>query len=461
VTSGLLSSHPASFRDPSGTIFLHGESILRSISPTYASTYTHLNESGLFKALVEKKMLVSHTELDEKEFTEVEFWKVIAPEKIPFISYPYEWTFQQLKDAALLTLKIQSLALDHGMSLKDASAYNIQFLRGRPILIDTLSFDLLTPNRPWVAYRQFCQHFLAPLACMAYGDSRISILLRDFIDGLPLELAADLLPFRTRLSPGLLLHLHLHARAQRRKVERSGPAPRFSDIAMRGILDSLTSSVSRLRPARRASSWTEYYDTFSYSEALFETKRRTVQSWLEKIRPENLWDLGANTGVFARLASGMNIPTIAFDLDPASVELMYTRQKKEKDSCLLPLVMDLTNPSPSLGWHHRERQSLLDRGPAHTVLALALIHHLAIGNNVPLHAIASFFADAGKFLILEFVPKEDSMVQQMLRHRKDIFDTYSEEHCVRSFEKWFAIQERVPLEENGRTLFLMRRRNEP
>src|SRR5215216_6396727 len=206
----------ASFRDPSGFLFARDGVLYRQVNRKYEQEYTRLMESGLYDKLVKAGLLVSHVEVDHAPAEAALAYKIIQPERVPFISYPYEWSFGQLKDAALATLSIQRRALKVGMSLKDASAYNIQFVRGKATLIDTLSFEIYKEGQPWVAYRQFCQHFLAPLALMATRDIRLNQLLRVYIDGIPLDLASELLPGKTRLNFGLLTHVHLHASAQKR-----------------------------------------------------------------------------------------------------------------------------------------------------------------------------------------------------------------------------------------------------
>ena len=206
----------ASFRDPSGFLFTRNGILYRQINRAYAEDYARLMDSGLYEKLVKANLLIPHVEVDQAPAEKEAAFKVVQPERAPFISYPYEWSFSQLKDAALATLSIHKRALKLGMSLKDASAYNIQFVRGKAMLIDTLSFEIYKEGEPWIAYKQFCQHFLAPLALMSYRDIRLNQLLRIYIDGVPLDLASALLPFRTKLNFGLLTHIHVHADSQKR-----------------------------------------------------------------------------------------------------------------------------------------------------------------------------------------------------------------------------------------------------
>jgi hypothetical protein len=456
---------PSSFRDPSGSLFVRDGVLLRLVNEVYARHYEHLMQSGLYRDLVEKGLLVAHEEID---MPDVAAYKVLRPERVPFISYPYEWSFHQLQDAALTTLRIQRRALKFGMSLKDASAYNIQFVDGKPILIDTLSFEIYHEGEPWVAYRQFCQHFLAPLALMSYREARLGQLLRVYVDGIPLDLAAKLLPWRTRLRLGLLIHIYWHAKAQekfadrpeakqaaqRRRAGRGGMSLR----SLRGLVDSLTDVTAGLNWEPRASAWANYYQDNSYTSEAMADKLRVVSEYLDAVKPTSVWDLGANTGRFSQLAWQKGASTIALDVDPACVDILYREQVKKGCGGILPLVMDLTNPSPGLGWAHRERQSLVERGPADTVLALALIHHLAISNNVPLDMVASFLSSICRSLIIEFVPKTDQQVQRLLASREDVFADYNEEQFERCLGQYFVIRRRERLKESERTVYLMEKR---
>jgi hypothetical protein len=385
---------------------------------------------------------------------------VLKPEQVPFVSYPYEWSFSQLKDAALTTLLIQKKALEFGMCLKDCSAYNIQFFKGSPVFIDTLSFERYEEGKPWVAYRQFCQHFLAPLALMSHRDVRLGQLSRVHLDGVPLDLASRLLPGRTRLSFSLLFHVHLHARSQSRYAARQIDTKRHrvSRLGLVGIVDSLESAVRKMRWHPGGTEWGEYYQDTNYSTAAFEHKKQIVAEFLGRIKPGNVWDLGANTGVFSRLASQMGVPTISFDIDPAAVERNYLDCRRDSETNILPLLLDLTNPSPGIGWQSRERASLLDRGPADTLLALALVHHLAISNNVPLGKVAEFLAGICEWLIIEFVPKSDSQVKRLLATREDIFPRYDQGAFESDFGQYFAIQRSAKTRESERTLYLMEKR---
>ena len=451
----------ASYKDPSGFVFQRNGQLLRQINQCYREDFEALNQSGLYSALVDSGRLVSHEPIDAPFEDPTVGWKVIRPRKIDFISYPYEWSFSQLRDAALLTLAIQKQAMEHGLSLKDATAFNVQFDAGNPILIDTLSFEGYEEGKPWVAYRQFCKHFLAPLALMSLRDVRLGQLLRTNLDGVPLDLASSLLPFSSRLKFSLMVHLHLHAKMDRKHAATTDTPATTRTLGrtqLLGIVESLESAVKSLKWDPGGTEWADYYRDTNYSSAAMEHKRKLVSEFIDAAAPKNVWDLGANIGEFSRLAGDRGIDTIAFDIDPAAVEKNYLHVRQQNEKHLLPLLMDLTNPSPALGWNHAERMSLADRGPADLVLALALIHHLAISANVPLGHIARFLHRLARNLIIEFVPKSDSQVARLLVVRKDIFDQYTQEQFESQFRQYFDIDRSEPIAESQRVLYLMRRR---
>jgi len=452
----------SSFRDPSGFVFIEDGVLYRSIAICYKDNYEHATKSGLYEQLMSKRMLVPHHEIDSTK-NSAEIYKVITPEKILFISYPYEWCFSELKDAALLTLEIQKLALEKNMSLKDASAYNIQFQQGKPIFIDTLSFEKYEGGSPWQGYRQFCQHFLAPLVLMSYCDLRSNQLSRLFIDGIPLDLASSLLPLRSFFNPSVVSHIHLHARSQwkyahtKEHSSREVYIPRKNLIAFIHYLDLF---VRNLRPIKQKTEWQHYYKDTNYSDLSFDLKKRIVDDFLEIIKPKIAWDIGANSGEFSRVASDRGIDTISFDVDPVAVEINYLETKQRNEKNLLPLVLDITNPSPAIGWNNEERPSLTERNNADIVLALALVHHLAISNNFPLGMIAEYFGRIAPHLVIEFVPKDDSQVKRLLTSRKDIFPEYTEQKFEEEFGKYFLIRQKKEIGDSKRHLYLMSRRHD-
>ncbi len=469
-TTSTVSLDAASFRDPSGAIFTHQGKLYRTVNARYQDHYDQLMD-GLYQELVDEGLLIAHKEVSATDGLPQTAYKVIQPTVVPFISYPYEWSFSQLQDAALLTLKIQRIAMKHGMSLKDASAYNVQFLNGQPIFIDTLSFEAYK-NVPWVAYKQFCQHFLAPLALMCHTDLRLQDLLQTNIDGIPLDLASTLLPTKTKLQPGLLMHIHLHGRSQVSHasdgaVAAQGQAPKttaaMSSQALLGLIGSLEGAVTKLKPKGQQTEWASYYvNNNNYVDAAMKHKQELVRGYVQKLKAKTALDVGANTGLFSMIAADEGAFTLAMDIDPLATEGLYRHLNREGDvrqERILPLVVDITQPSPALGWNNQERTSILDRTSVDVVLALAVVHHLAIPNNIPLDMIAQVFARMSKKgLVVEFIPKEDSQVKILLATREDIFNNYTKEGFEAAFNRYFKIKQVEPIKKSKRFLYLMEKK---
>lgn len=449
--------HSASFRDPSGFVYWRDGNIYRQVSKSFTPEFESILNSGLLQGLMKDRLLLPFEVVDLSLRESAEAGMVLQPKRLDWVSYPYEWGFGQWKDAALCTLENCRRALDAGFILKDATSFNIQFYRGKPTLIDTLSFEKYEEGQPWIAYRQFCQHFLAPLALMAYIDPRLGAMLQSHTDGIPLDLAAKMLPSKAKWNFGLRTHIEMHARAN--SGTASGPARPMSKLALLALLDSLKRTVESLRWEPKGTEWADYYSDTNYSDKAEAAKRAIVEEFLAQVpdSAKTCWDLGANDGSFSRLALKRGLLTVGWDIDRGAVENGYRWALGEKREDYLPLTLDLTNPSPSIGWSLKERDSFLARGPVDVVLALALIHHLAIGNNVPLPLVAEFFGEIGSWLIVEFVPASDSQVQKMLVARKDIFGEYDIEHFESAFQTQFEIVEKRAVTDSQRTIYLMRR----
>lgn len=455
----------ASFRDPDGFIFHKNREIYRQINKQAADDFEFFISSHLYDELAEQEKIIKFSDADISYSIEPEtVYKIIKPEKIPFISYPYEWSFSQLKDAALLTLDIQRKAVEKGMSLKDASAYNIQFLGCRPLHIDTLSFEKLQEGKPWVAYGQFCRHFLAPLALCAYKDIRLNLLLKNHLDGIPLDMASKLLPFSSYFNLSVLVHLHLHSKAETKysalNIDLKDNKKKIDKLGLLGILDSLESAVSSLKMKNIDTEWSNYYEETNYTQESFNHKKIIVDELIKTAPKEKgiAIDFGANNGAFSRLLSKHGFYTIAMDMDLVTVEKNFHQCKKDNEKNILPLVMDLFNPSPSIGWMQQERKGLMERCNADLGLALALIHHLAISNNLPFYKIAEFFYENVKNLIIEFVPKHDSQVQKMLLNRGNTFENYTEEMFDKNFARYFNIKEKINIKHSLRKIYLMEKK---
>jgi len=453
----IVENIPSSFRDPSGNLFYYSGALYRKIHYSYKENYDQFMNSGLYKFLCENNFLIRHNEVLLEEIQLDDTYKIIKPDIIEFVSYPYEWCFSQLKHAALLTLNIQKIALNYGMSLKDCSAYNVQFHEGKSIFIDTLSFEKYEEGKPWVAYRQFCQHFLGPLALMSCKDVRLNQLLRVHIDGIPLDLVHSLLPRRTYFMFGLLLHIHLHAHTQKKfqnkTIQKNKYKMRRSSLL--GLIGNLESLINKINWTPEGTQWADYYEFSNYSDIAIKHKEKVVGEIFDKFDPGVVLDLGSNNGHFSRLVSKKAKKVISLDADPACVEKNYLENIKNNQTKVISLLVDLINPSPGIGWQNRERLSFFERAKADTAIALALIHHLAISNNVPLNYIADFFHKICKFLIIEFIPKSDSQLQRLLYLREDVFPDYTRQGFESEFMKYFSIQDSIIIDDSDRILYFM------
>ena len=451
----------ASFRDPAGFVFRREGTLYRQVDGSYREHYDHLMASGLHDALAERGWLVRHEEVETALAAAPGAYRVIRPEPVPFVSYPFEWSFGQLRDAALLTLDIMREALARGMILRDGTAFNVQFRGSRPVFIDTLSLGRYRDGQPWYGYRQFCEFFLAPLALMARRDVRLGGLLRRFPNGLPLDMASALLDAGSKLRLGLLLHIHLHARAQRRFADAPATARRVERRTLERMVEHLRQVVEGLRWEPAGTVWADYEETHGYSESAAASKQRLVGDLLARVRPRTVWDLGANTGAFSRVAADLGATVVAVEGDAGAAERHYGRLRAAADERVLPLVVDLLDPTPRTGWASEERMSLADRGPADAVLALALIHHLTLGGNVPLARVAEFLARVGRNLIVEWVPPDDPQAKRLVAHRPEAPLAYTRDAFDAAFDAHFVTVAHAPVDASGRVLFLMERRVAP
>lgn len=451
--------HEASFRDPSGFVFHDGQILRRAINPIYFPQYKKLTESGFYNTLISNGLLIPHAETSVSEEQ-----IIITPEEIPFITNPYEWGFEQYKHAALHTLKIQKFALSKGFILKDASAYNITFHKGKPIFIDTLSFDFYEEGAPWRAYKQFITHFLGPLVLAKYHGTEIFKMMQTHIDGIPVKLIASLLPSRTKLSSVLYPNIHLLAKMENKHNEdykAETKIARLSKKAQLNILESLFDYIKNLGQKEK-SEWGDYYSKTNYDEKAFGEKKKLITDWVTLLQPKKLIDVGGNDGTFARTVQHLVPHIIVTDIDSNAVDFNYKQIQKNKEENLLAFVCDVLQPAPGIGFNNTERNSLLERlkdfAPDVT-MALALIHHITLSGNVPFEKSARFFASFSKQLIIEFPTPEDSWVQSLLVRKREFkahFDFYNEENFEAGFSEYFQLEKKVMVPGTQRILYLLK-----
>ena len=459
---GTMKANAASFRDPAGQVFESDGEIYRAIFEPGVADYRSAVEDGIYDRLITKNYLVSHQEVDASNIDAPGTVVCLQHPRLPMVSYPWEWPFSTLKQAALSHLRIMEYLVPRGYWLRDANAFNIQFEGGRFKLIDTLSIGRREPDKPWVAYKQFCSQFLAPLAVAAKTDIRLLNLWRAYMEGLPLDLAVKLLPASARFNPRLYLHLYLHARMQQSSDSKDDlhdtkrKSVSMSDTALLGLVRSLRKLVDSLEYNPSSKIWQGYTEIRTYDDEGVAAKSRFVTQAIEKLQPRIVWDFGGNTGEFSEIAASSGAFVVSVDSDPACTEYLQRRiNSGESTGQILPLTMDLANPSPGLGFNQIERGGLRERGPADLLLALALIHHLVFSSSVPLGRVAEWFSQLSRRLLIEFVPETDPMVRKLLVNRGEDHLPYSLEVFRNAFLDYFDIETEEQL-NNNRRLFVLK-----
>jgi hypothetical protein len=455
--SNIFIHHPSSYRDPSGFIFEKNGVLLRQVNIFYKEHFDHFIKSGCYDQLVKKGLLIPHENLQENLTGNSEYYTTLKPERIEFISYPYEWSFDMLKDAAILTLQLVKEALQFEMVLKDATPYNIQWHKGKFIFIDTLSFEKYEQT-PWIAYRQFCESFLGLLLIMHYSKKQLTELQISWPNGIPLDIIQSLLPKRSRFSLYTYLHIHLHAKYSLKRSEKPEKRKSFSKQKLLNLISSLEVLINKLKTPNQKSTWSEYYEEASQRNDYLEQKKKIIAGWVNEMNGiKTAIDLGANEGEFSKLLAEKNIYTIAADFDPYCINELYRQIKNTGEKNIQPIVLDLSIPSPAIGVHNKERNSFIDRTNVELVLALALIHHLVISKNIPFEMIAETLQEIGQNLILEFIPKEDEKIKLMLSRKKDMYTNYDEVNFVKEFEKYYTVIDKKTIPGTGRILYLMQK----
>jgi len=460
-----MGADSGSFRDPWGLVFCKNGHIYRSIFEPGVKDFDQARHAGIYDKLIEAGYLIDHDQVDKVDSAPEGTIYCLKHPRLPMISYPWEWCFSMLKKAALMHLEIMEMLLPKNFWLRDASAFNVQFDGSKLRLIDTLSIGLRMPDSPWVAYGQFCSHFLAPLAMAAYCDIRTLSFWRNYIDGYPLDLVTKMLPFWRKYRPGLMMHLVMHARAQimadrKENVgkDRSLKSVKVRDRGLLGLIRSLRRTIEGITWKRYSRIWEDYGDLRNYSDKDVSEKADFVKEVIHRIKPGIVWDLGANTGEFSIIAASQGAFVVSIDSDPACTEHLYRRsQQLEGHQRILPLTMDIANPSPGLGWNSKERLSLIERGPADLTLALALIHHLVFSSCIPIMHVARWLADLSTYLLVEFVPPSDPMVRKLSENRRGEHLPYSFEMFQSTFERFFFFEDKITL-QNGRLIYLCKRR---
>ena len=469
--AGLRLDH-GSFRDPAGYVFFFDEQTYRALDASSFSLVQELERGGVLSELSSRGYLINTRVIAS---TELLFKTLQAQlpleqhflhhETVPFISYPYEWSFSMLADAAQLQLGLQQQLLERGYSLKDASAFNVQFLGCRPVFIDVLSIEKPMRKDVWIAYGQFCQMHLFPLLLNRYLNFSIRGYFLDNINGLPVEDVYRLFGRWRALKPALFMDVFLQYSFQKSSAGKIDPlkkklAEQESNPAAQAInLKRLSSKIGKIARARKtASRWSDYITTHTYSPVAEAEKVRYVAEFLARYSPRTVLDMGCNIGRYSLLASQSGAKVIAIDSDHDSVDLLYQHARNERAD-VLPLCVDIANPTPAVGFRNRERKSFMERVNGEAVFALALIHHLLVTSRIPLEAICELFYDlTTRYVVTEFIEREDEMFQSLLALREDIYGMITRDFFLSTFTKKFDLIDQCSLSNSRRTLFTFKKK---
>lgn len=464
LTANRGAYEPGSFRDREARVFRIDDRVYRALGKTAKAEWDGLVGTRFFRELLDEGKLVRTELVDIGEvraaFPDVESWEaVVAHEKIPFISYPYEWSFSMLKDAALLHLEILRRALEEGVISKDSSSYNVQWKGAQPVFIDTVSFEKLKPGETWKGYLQFCELFLYPLLLESHRNIPFQPWLRGSIDGLRVEDVDAIFGWGSVFRPGVLAHVKLQAMFQRRygntkkqvkeEIRKSG----FDKRLILANINGLAGVIGKLKTRKHNSVWVNYQNDNTYDDAETRSKKRFVEEVAQQRKWGMVWDVGANTGTYSRIVAGNAQCVLAMDSDSDTVDRLYRDLKQEKLTNITPLVIDIKDPSPNRGWRGMERQSLEERGKPDLVLCLAVLHHVVISANIPMKEYIGWLADMKTAVVIEYVSKQDEMVRHLLRNKDDNYTDYDQDNFERYLGERFRIVKQEEIKQGERTLY--------
>lgn len=455
-----------SFRDPASRVYVAGNRVLRGINEETAKNLDALTEAPFYRELVKDGLVVTTAPADvcdpEVHGILADGWtKAIEHDRIPVITYPYEWTFSMLRDAALLTLDILERAIREGWILKDATPFNVQFVGSRPIFIDTPSFVPRQTGEHWRAYRQFCMLFLYPLMLKAHAGIDFNGLLRADLDGVTPIQAARYFRGLNRLKRGVLSHVTLPAwiesSIERKERDRAAVRQRASrpqsEVLVLALVQSMRRLISNLRYRVSHTAWSEYDRTHSYDEIEFLAKREFVTEAASHNRTQISWDLGCNTGTFARIAAGFSANVIAADSDHDALEKLYLEERKSNDRKITPTYVNVANLSPNQGWAGRERDAFDARNKPQLVICLALIHHIVLSSNIPIPMFLAWLRTLNARIIIEFVDRQDEMVVKLLTNKSEKYSAYNLKNFELELAKLFKPIRKLDLKGEARKLY--------
>ncbi len=454
--------NPGSFRDRDGRVYHFQGRVFRGLSVPALESYRQLQEKPFYKKLAESGKVVGTREIEAEnnplpDELKAQWAGFLEHDPVPVISYPYEWTFSMLKAAASLQLHLVERAVSNGFSLKDATPYNIQFVNRKPVFIDIPSFEPLQEGEPWAGYRQFCEMFLFPLFLQAYKGCNFQPFMRSGIDGVDVQAVASLFGFRDRFRKGVMSHVWLQSKLDRRyggsseNVRSNLKSAGFNRELILANVRKMQKLVKKLQWEASGSEWGDYTEFHNYSDDDHVLKEEFIRRAIVNEQPATVWDIGCNTGQFSRIAAAECQQVVSTDIDHVAVEKLFLNPATPDN--ILPLVQNIADPSPNWGWRNRERSDLQTRSKPDMVLCLALIHHVVITANIPLAEFIDWLAGLTDKLVIEYVSRKDDKVETLLRNKEDKYLDYTRESLESSLKRHFEIRQQQQVNNGDRTLY--------
>jgi hypothetical protein len=447
-----------SYRDTAARVVKNKSKYYRYVFNEYIAEYDHLMQSGLYQELTEKKLLIKHNEI-EIDTNEPNVYKLLYPEQIPFQSYPYEWSSNQWKNAILAYIKINHISLKYGMILKDATPYNFYFHAGKAVMFDTSSFMFFKNNDNWIAYKQFCEEFLCPVALINFNGSEWSKLTIANLRGFKLKFVSKQLALKSWMNLTTLLHIHLHSKYSCNETIKDNKFKKgFTLEKIKSLQVILYNTISKWKlRSKNESHWVSYYEKDIESKEYLKDKEETIRKWLKNLNAHKIIDLGANTGKFSLIASEFANIVISLEEDGNCVNYIFKIIKEKNIENIFPLIGNLAEPSPSIGILNKETENINVRGESDIVLALAVTHHLFFTNKLSFNQIKDVLIKfCRNFLIVEFIKKEDEKIKILTKNKNYNFSKYNEIEFLKAFEKSFNLIEKKELNDSNRIIFMFK-----
>jgi hypothetical protein len=455
----MIETNHLSYKDTAARVFIKNNKYYRYIFNEYKTEYDHLMQSGLYEALVQKQLIIEHEEISI-DVSDNNIYKLLYPTQIPFQSYPFEWSYIQWRKAILAYLRINHIALQYGMILKDATPYNFYLTGGKALMFDTSSFMFFKENDSWIAYRQFCEEFFGPIALMHYNGAKWSKLTMSSLRGLPLDFISKQLPLKSWFNLSTLVHIHLHgkysgniAKTETKNATQKG----FSVEKIKSLNKMLFSTITKwTKPHALKHHWVNYYENDIESVAYLADKERIIREWLSGIKPASVLDIGANTGMFSYIAAEYTNRVIAIEMDEICVDEI---EENISGGNITTLIGEVSSPTPNLGLNNNEFTSIIQRAKSDMLIGLAVIHHLYFTNYLSFNNISEYFANISNlYVIIEFINKEDSKVKIISENKILKLEAYSEINFEQAIISNFKILQKHKIENSVRTLYLLEKK---